>query len=202
MFLVPQSCCISKTYSCHAEITEDTTSLTTSNTSVLDLGGTGVAVHLRQLQLSLGAGALWQECVADDVAECLSKSQCDQYTVLQTNDPDMTRCVANLSVSFCSKTLRLVWSRMTLMLTKPPRSSFFERNMDMIVICDCVRSNYSYCLCLPVVAIHGGDSGAGGRLPSGESRVRSTNSRLGNFDMLDIIAHCFFSSPKTHSHKT
>lgn len=64
-----------KTYSCHAEITEDTSSFATSNTSVLDLGGTGVAVHLRQLQLSLGAGALWQKGVADDVAKCLSEYQ-------------------------------------------------------------------------------------------------------------------------------
>lgn len=39
---------------------------------------------------------------------------------------------ADLSCSFCSKTLRLVWSRITLMLTKQPRSSFFERNMDIL----------------------------------------------------------------------
>lgn len=62
----------SQTYSCHAEVTENTLSLAASNTSILDLGGAGVAVHLRQLQLSLGARALRQECVADDVAECLS----------------------------------------------------------------------------------------------------------------------------------
>lgn len=58
--------------SCHAEVTENTLSLASSNASVLDLGGAGVAVHLRQLQLSLSARALWQKCVADDVAKCLS----------------------------------------------------------------------------------------------------------------------------------
>jgi hypothetical protein len=73
---------VDQTYSCHTEVTEDTASLTTSNTSVLDLGWTSVAVHLRQLQLGLGAGALWQKCVADNVAECLSDSQSNQYIVL------------------------------------------------------------------------------------------------------------------------
>lgn len=37
-----------------------------------------------------------------------------------------------LSVSCFSYTFRLVWSRMTLMLTKQPRSSFFARNIDIL----------------------------------------------------------------------
>lgn len=40
--------------------------------------------------------------------------------------------LAYLSVSYFSYTLRLVWSRMTLTLMKQPRSSFFDRNMDIV----------------------------------------------------------------------
>lgn len=37
-----------------------------------------------------------------------------------------------LSVSYCSYTFRLVWSRMILMLTKQPRSSFLARALDIV----------------------------------------------------------------------
>ena len=40
----------------------------------------------------------------------------------------------HLSVSFCSNTLRFVWSRMTFMLTNPPRSSFLLRNIDILLL--------------------------------------------------------------------
>jgi len=39
----------------------------------------------------------------------------------------------HLSGSYCSNTFRLVWSRMTLMLTKQPKSSFFARNCAMLL---------------------------------------------------------------------
>ena len=41
---------------------------------------------------------------------------------------------AHLSGSNCSKTLRFVWSRMTRVLMKQPRSSFFALNMDILAV--------------------------------------------------------------------
>lgn len=38
------------------------------------------------------------------------------------------------SGSCSAKTFLFVWSRMTLMLTKQPRSSFLERNIDMMAV--------------------------------------------------------------------
>lgn len=40
------------------------------------------------------------------------------------------------SVSCSAKTFLLVWSRMTLMLTKHPKSSFFDRNIDILGDCE------------------------------------------------------------------
>lgn len=60
------------THSSHAEIARNTPSLSSSNTSVADLGGTGITVHLRELKLCLGARALRERCVADEVAKSLS----------------------------------------------------------------------------------------------------------------------------------
>jgi hypothetical protein len=60
------------TYPSHTEITKNTFALSTSNTPVFDLSGSRITVHLRQLQLRLSACALWESCVADDEAQCLS----------------------------------------------------------------------------------------------------------------------------------
>lgn len=46
------------TYSSHSEISEYTFSFSACYASVLDLRGPGVAVHLRELELRLGARAL------------------------------------------------------------------------------------------------------------------------------------------------
>jgi len=48
---------------------------------------------------------------------------------------------AHLSGSCSANTFLLVWSRMTLMLTKQPRSSFFERNMDMMAVVEGRKSS-------------------------------------------------------------
>lgn len=58
-------------YSRQLEIPEDTTRLASHDASVADLCRTGVAVHLRQLQLGLGAGSGGELRVADDVAQRL-----------------------------------------------------------------------------------------------------------------------------------
>lgn len=46
--------------------------------------------------------------------------------------------LSHLSGSFCSNTIRLVWSRMILGWIKQPRSSFFARNIDMLGTIDFV----------------------------------------------------------------
>ncbi len=45
-----------------------------------------------------------------------------------------SRRKAYRSGSFSAKTFLLVWSRMTLILMKQPRSSFFERNIDIMAV--------------------------------------------------------------------
>lgn len=60
------------THSVESEIPEHTTGSTRGHTAVLDLCWAGVAVHLGQLKLGLGAGTLRKAGVANDVAECLS----------------------------------------------------------------------------------------------------------------------------------
>jgi hypothetical protein len=60
------------TYSCHAEVSEDTASLCAHDAAVLDLCRAGVAVHLAELELRLRAGALRERGVADNVAKSLS----------------------------------------------------------------------------------------------------------------------------------
>jgi hypothetical protein len=60
------------TYSCHAEVSEDTASLCAHDTAVLDLCRAGVAVHLAELELRLRAGALRKRGIANYVAKSLS----------------------------------------------------------------------------------------------------------------------------------
>jgi hypothetical protein len=62
----------SYSYSSHLEIAQNTTSLTSHDASIANLRGTGIRVHLRELQLSFGADSRSQGSVSDDVAECLS----------------------------------------------------------------------------------------------------------------------------------
>jgi hypothetical protein len=75
---------VAMTYSCHAEVSEDTATLCAHNTAVLDLCRAGVAVHLGELELRLRAGALRQGGVTDNVAKRLSarfiQSVCDCFT--------------------------------------------------------------------------------------------------------------------------
>ena len=59
------------TYSCHFKIAQDTSTLTAHDTSIADLCRPRVAVHLRQLQLGLGADSRCQGRVADNVAKSL-----------------------------------------------------------------------------------------------------------------------------------
>lgn len=60
------------THSVESEVPEHTTGSARGHAAVLDLCRTGVAVHLRQLELGLGAGTLRKAGIADDVAERLS----------------------------------------------------------------------------------------------------------------------------------
>ena len=60
------------TYSCHAEVPENTSSLCAHDTAVPDLCRAGVAVHLSELELRLRAGALRKRGVANNVAKSLS----------------------------------------------------------------------------------------------------------------------------------
>jgi hypothetical protein len=60
------------TYSCHAEVSEDTASLCAHDATVLDLCRAGVAVHLAELELRLRARALRERGVTDNVAKSLS----------------------------------------------------------------------------------------------------------------------------------
>jgi hypothetical protein len=63
---------VREAYTTHPEVAEDTAPLASHYTSVLDLGESRVAVHLRKLELGLGAHSLRQSGVADNVAEGLS----------------------------------------------------------------------------------------------------------------------------------
>lgn len=60
------------TYSCHAEVSENTSSLCAHDTAVPDLCRASVAVHLAELELRLRAGTLRQGGVANNVAKSLS----------------------------------------------------------------------------------------------------------------------------------
>lgn len=62
-------------YPRHLEVSEDTTRSTSHNTTVADLRRTGVAVHLRELELGLGADSRWQRRVSDHVAKGLPANQ-------------------------------------------------------------------------------------------------------------------------------
>jgi hypothetical protein len=61
------------THSSHPKIAKNTSALATHYAPVLDLGEACVAVHLRELELGLGAHALRERGIADDVAERLSR---------------------------------------------------------------------------------------------------------------------------------
>lgn len=61
-------------YSAHSEVAEDTTALAAHYTPVLDLGVACVAVHLRELELSLRADSLRKRGIADQVSQSLSVS--------------------------------------------------------------------------------------------------------------------------------
>jgi hypothetical protein len=59
------------TYSRHLEIPQHTPSFATFNTPISDLCRAGIAMHLRQLQLRLGARPRGQGKIADDVSKRL-----------------------------------------------------------------------------------------------------------------------------------
>ena len=84
---------VAMTYSCHAEVSEDTATLCAHNTAVLDLCRASVAVHLGELELRLRARALRQRGVADSVAERLSvrsiQSVYGCFTSLRAKGPVM-----------------------------------------------------------------------------------------------------------------
>lgn len=136
-------------YSCHLKVAQDTSSLAAHDASVPDLRGARIAVHLGELQLGLGAHARRERRVADDVSERLPVGGTRRVSIGSSTRKETARGVdatgvewrdgeekedAHLSVSNCSKTLRLVWSRMVRALTKQPRSSFLARNMDMLAV--------------------------------------------------------------------
>ena len=101
------------TYSCHAEISEDTSSLCAHDTAVPDLCRSGVTVHLAELELRLRAGALRKRGIADNVAKGLPvemRLSVSGYHMRLRLRPGGAEHEKNayLSGSCCSKTLRLV----------------------------------------------------------------------------------------------
>jgi hypothetical protein len=64
-------CCGPVAYSSHPEISEYTSSNATHDTSILDLGRLGIAVHLRQFDVGGRPHSLRQSRVSDDVSESL-----------------------------------------------------------------------------------------------------------------------------------
>lgn len=133
-------------YPGHLEVAQHTTALAAHDASISDLSRSRVAVHLRQLELGLGANS-GRECgIADYITEGLSEDRVSKMAQLERGEasPPAERAVqsvralgeweefAHLSVSCCSNTLRFVWSRRVRTLTKQPRSSFFARNIDML----------------------------------------------------------------------
>lgn len=91
------------TYSAHSEVAHNTSALASHYTSVLELGGAGVGVHLGELELCLGTDTLRQCSVADHVAQSLSGRETE--SALQSGQLD-ARCDAALAGS-CGVPLRL-----------------------------------------------------------------------------------------------
>jgi hypothetical protein len=131
------------TYPRHLEIPQHTSPFATFNTPISDLRRAGIAMHLRQLQLRLGARPRGQGKIADDISKRLPIDPVSQQRALVApNDPTTSQWMAGeweeaegeayRSGSCSAKTLRLVWSRITLTLTKQPRSSFLALNIDML----------------------------------------------------------------------
>lgn len=122
-------------YPRHLEIPQDTPTLPTQYAPVPDLRRPRVAVHLRQLQLGLGPRPRGQRRVADDVAQRLPA---DTHVSVE-QIPRRVRSIeapghlfSYLCVSASAKAFRFEWSRMTLMLTNEPMSSFLARNIDIL----------------------------------------------------------------------
>lgn len=111
-----RSCPINKTYSCHAEISEDTPSFASRYAPVPNLRRACVTVHLRELELGLRARALGECRVADHITQCLPK--CPYWvsepfcgkdaTVVRTRSGSGGEVALYLSASCSWKTLRLV----------------------------------------------------------------------------------------------
>lgn len=130
------------TYPRHLEIPQHTPSFATFNTPISNLRRAGIAMHLRQLQLRLGARPRGQGKIADDVSKRLPIDPVSQQCAsVAPVDPTTGQLMAGevgggrgayRSGSCSAKTLRLVWSRITLTLTKQPRSSFLALNIDML----------------------------------------------------------------------
>lgn len=66
-----RNCIKENTYSAHPEVAQDTSTPASHRTPVFDLRIASVAVHLRELELCLGANTLGERRVADNVAESL-----------------------------------------------------------------------------------------------------------------------------------
>lgn len=97
-------------------------------------------MHLRQLELGLGADTLGEGGVTDHVAKRLAiaikKSDRSVHHYSKEHLSKGALCWSRRKVrsyrsgSICSKALRLLWSRIRRVLTKPERSSFLGRNID------------------------------------------------------------------------
>ena len=100
-------------------------------------------MHLRQLQLCLGANSLRESGVSDEVAKGLPAVS-DVSTTADTGlfvwFHDYGDLHSYLCGSYFSNTFRFVWSRMILLLINPPRSSRFARNGAVVGILDGDRS--------------------------------------------------------------
>lgn len=127
-------------YSRHLKVPENTTRLAANNTPVANLRGTGIAVHLRKLELGLGADSGGERRVSNHVAESLSiddQNELEKPTKRNTSTRfnghrERVGTGTCLSASCSAKTLRFVWSRIMRVLMKQPRSSFFARNIDIL----------------------------------------------------------------------
>lgn len=126
------------TYPCNPKIPGNTPCYSTSHTSVLDLRWPGIGVHLGELELGLCADTLREGSVADYVAERLSVKPKKKVSFSSRLMFFRFEWVCALgektyrSGSYCSKTLRLVWSRMMRALIKPPISRRLALNCDIM----------------------------------------------------------------------
>ena len=121
--------------SAHPKLPQHTSSHATHYTSIFYLRRSCIAVHGSQFELGFRADPVGEGGVADQVPESLSVDS-NRVSIMPDRRAEKRarwtvtgayRCGSN-----CSNVFRLVWSRMILELMKQPRSSFFERNCDIL----------------------------------------------------------------------